>query len=580
MFGRVLSMLGLMGSAGAAESNPVRHAPPYLRPGTLEYWAAYEAARPQRTDPDFMPSGLGVNALAEAFGGRDLIVRRMRHLADNNELVDGAAHTRCDNIVGTGIDDCEPDTGFTDLDEQIAKVWEWAVRRVDPERDMALWESQRLFEREITIAGEMLVHYPVAAAFRGWPAMPAVELIETERIPSDLTGVVPQGMQGAGNRVRQGVEYDAKDRVVAYHVLVANPRDNDLGPLGTIAFGGANLSHYLGSASLKRIPVEDCELAFVPRRSQQLRGVPRGMTAVRTVRTEAGFTEDSMGQARLAATLGVFFAGEHLPVNLFQQKDGTQAASVDARGNPIMTLARNVVGFLRGKTELKTVGGNLPGPNFVEAVAVLFRRIARAFGVNYASFSGDSSKTTFSSMRGESLDARKGYRPEQRFVWEHHTEPWRRRLIDWAVMTGRVKLTLEQMAAVKKDPDLLYRCEVGYPGWEYVNPAQEAMAAGEDIANGVRSEVEIIQERGGSWKRTVRQRAKYRKFQKEEFAKAGVPEPADPNAPPPAPPPGGENEDEETGEPRKGEGPRESRLRRMGLAAALESSQNGEHDRG
>ena len=513
------AILWFMGAAGAPRpSRSVHHGPIRVGGGgggdfaPLDHKAQYAAGTISRRDPDFIPRGLGPNAMAElggGAGGLDLVVRRMRDLGDNNELVDGAAETWLDNVVGTGIDDVEPDTGFEDLNEQIAALWEWAIRRVDPERCMTLGEDQRLFGRELYLAGECIVYYPMAEAFRGYPTMPAVELIDRERMPLDLTGV------HNGNEVRQGVEYDAKGRVVAYHVLREHPRDGGWSRGITMGMGAS-----IGSPGVMRLSAEDAEASFFSRRIAQLRGVPRPVSVVETIRKEDAYQRDVMDQAHLAACLGAFF--ESPDDNLFRQPSGANAAAVDAMGNPITRIEGATVGFVRKGGGLQIVGTNLPQQGFENATAVLQRRMSRALRVPYSALSGDASRTTFSSMRGEGLDARKGYRPAQRFVWEHHTEPWRRRLIDWAVLTGRITLTGEQVAAIAKNPETLYRCEVGYPGWDYVNPAQEANAAATDIKSGVKSPVEVIQERGGNWRRTVRQAVKYASFRKQELEAAGL----------------------------------------------------------
>jgi hypothetical protein len=59
-------------------------------------------------------------------------------------------------------------------------------------------------------------------------------------------------------------------------------------------------------------------------------------------------------------------------------------------------------------------------------------------------------------------------------------EPWRRALIDWAIVAGRVILTPQQQVAFA-DPiarERLYQCTPGYQGWDYLDPARQVI--GED----------------------------------------------------------------------------------------------------
>lgn len=510
--------------------------------GFVTGFRAYEAGQTgSRLDPDFNPAGYGPNALAEGADGGTLqrVRDRSRALHDSNELVDAAAETLADNIVGTGIDDCEPDTGWEDLDTQIRELWAWAVRRVDPERCMSLGESQRLFVRELAQVGECGVHVPIVPAMgndgtgAGWPAMPALDLIDADRVGLDLSGTF------GGNEVRQGVEYDAANRVVAYHVYRRHPRDGGFGGfggLGGMAGGGGMMGAFggfffgagaLGTSAVVRIPADRMELAFISRRVEQLRGVPRLMSAMRTVRTEEGYVGSTMALAELVANIGLIFEGQpgqFMPGS--EHGDGAEPGLVDAFGRPILRTEAAGVMFMRPGSKPPTpVATTNPGPQFDSTDTRLQRRMARGVGLPYSGFAGDSSQSTFSSMRGENLDARKGFRPLQRFVWEHHSDPWRRRLIEWAVFTGRITLTPEQALAFRDTiaRERVFRCTPGYPGWDYVNPAQESNAAKTDIESGVRSRIAVHQERGGNWRATIAEEVKYEVAMREARIAAGLP---------------------------------------------------------
>jgi capsid protein len=470
--------------------------------------SAYDAGRTTRLDPDFSGSPYGPNALADGFDGGTLekVRQRSSYLHDSDELIDASADTWTDNVVGTGIDDCEPDTGFKDLDDQIREVWSWAIRRVDPERCMSLAESQRLFARELRRVGECGRRVSMSPASDEWPVMPTLELIDADRVGLTLSGA------HEGNEVRQGIEYAPapSSRVVAYHVYRQHPSDGGL-------FGGWGGIGTLGTQSVQRIPAGDglgqMELAFVSRRIEQLRGVPKIMSAMSIVRVEQGYVMSTMTLADVITRFGLVFQGD--PSLFMPKSEGdphAQAGMVDAMGRPVLRTEAGGIAFVPQGTQPPTViSPNHPGPQFDSTDTRLQQRISKAAGLTYSQFSGDSSRSNFSSMRGDSLDARKSFRPWQKFIWEHHTQPWRRAIIDWAILAGHIRLTAEQQSRFASPirREKLYACTPGYPGWDYVNPAQEANAAATDMRGGVRSPVEVINERGGNWRTTIAQTAKF-----------------------------------------------------------------------
>ncbi|UYV13754.1 MAG: phage portal protein [Phycisphaera sp.] len=465
-----------------------------------------EAGRVSRTDPDFVPHSTGPNRLADE-SNIELIRARMRMLIDQNELVDGALETHLDNIVGQkGIHD-EPDTGWRDLDDQIRDLTDYAYRRVDVERSRTLPEDQELFYRELFGGGESGVHQVMAREFKGYPVMPATELVEADRLDMNLEG------KAGNNRVRQSIERDRYGRVVAYHVLRANPNDDPL------FFSPATLN----SPNVVRVPVDRFELVFFTRRVAQLRGLPRGVSAMRVLRLDENLTQDTMILAQIALAFGALIeTPEGWGDDLFQQGTNEQAFAVDSSGNPVDRIEAGGLGFIPPGSKPHFSQPQHGGPNFDSTTGVLQRRASRSLRTSSASLTGDYSKTTFSSARAESLDIRKFYQRMHQVIWCHHTEPYRRRLIDWAVATGRIELKVRQRKAIERNPERLYKCRVIAPGWSYVNPAQESTANQTDVANGVRSRIQIIGEQGGNWRQVVDDEVKFHKYRQERYEEAGL----------------------------------------------------------
>lgn len=490
--------------------------------------AYYQAGKETRRDIGWRPGGLGPNAMADGFGGSggfgglESIRNRARDLADNNELVDAAASTAVDAVVRTGLDDFEPDTGFDDLDTDLRAVYELAISRVDAERSMTLAESQEIAQRELEIVGEIGVFRGMAPAFKGFPAMPAIELIEAERIPLDLSGKIPN----SENVIRQGIEFEKAEfgkghvtRIVAYHVLRAHPRDGGMEAM----FDTSVLSR-----DVVRIPAEHMDLMINLRRVKQLRGVPPTVSVMQRLRTVDGFIESTMDLATLISSMGL--AMESTNADLFKRRNGVEPLAVDASGNPITTVRGLQLMFLKpGTKEPKAIAPNVPGPQFGEVMRWMMRLISKGLRRRYDETSNDYSQTTFASGQMGAIDQDRADKRKQQKLLEHHTRPFLRDVANWGVLSGRVTITPTHMAGtdktpgLRKHPERLYRTWVGLPGRGAINPKQDADATAMNLASGVTSEIEQISAAGGNWKRTVQERLKLEKYEAEQRAEMGLP---------------------------------------------------------
>ncbi|MBY0263270.1 MAG: phage portal protein [Phycisphaerales bacterium] len=493
-------------------------------------------------DADWNPQGLGPNAMADGLagfvggGGLEGLRNRARDLADNNELVDGAAWSKVDAVVRTGLDDFEPDTGFEDLNRQLALVYALACRRVDPDRSISLAESQESAIRELATAGEVGVLRAVSPAWKGFPAMPCLELVEAERIPLELTGTNPAN----GNTVRQGIEYQEVklpgggvfQRIVAYHVLKHHPRDGGWTDGSSPWSGGRSLGlPSFASDDLVRLPAEFFELLFETRRVGQLRGVPPIVSGLKTLRSMDGYVDNTMLLAQLLSSMGVIMDAPN--AELFAPKSGASGPppmAYGADGKPITTVRGLQLMFVKpGTRDPRVVAPNVPGPMFENVMRVMGRLCSRALGRRYDETTGDYSQTTFAGGKLASNDQDRRTERDQTRLLEHHSLPYIRMAADWGVLSGRVKITREHrvgselVAGLDADPEALYRVSVGLPRTPAINPKQDADAAAADIASGITSEIEQISRRGGSWKRVVRERNKFERFDAEDRAAQGLP---------------------------------------------------------
>lgn len=462
---------------------------------------AYEAGRVRRTDPDFTPVLIGPNALADQT--LDLVRRRCRWLGDNHPLIAGAKTTLIHNVCGEDGIMLRPATEWPELNKALKALWFELEEGVDPGRECSLRESQAVFLGELFDGGDVLAHYPVVEAFRGAPAGPALELIAAEQLDLMHTR---SGRPGEP-RIRQGVELDRAGRRVAYHVLTEHPGD---------FWAGAG-----GLARTRRVPASEARLCLVMRRPGQIRGVPMIVAAVQTSRLEDGYQDAFLQMALAAACIGVFFEG--LPATAEVIKSLQRSGLIDADGNPVRRLEPGLIGYMQPGMKPTVLSPNLPPPNFEQVSALLARRMGASAGMGYADFTRDEGDTTFSAARAEALKSRKLYRAAQVYVYRHHTAPLYRRMVAWAIAAGRVALTDAQQTAWLRTPTALTRCAPILPGWEWVNPQQEAQAAEISLRIGVRSLPELVAEHGRHFEDVIDEQLEAEIYERERRQALGLP---------------------------------------------------------
>jgi len=475
----------------------------------------YAAGKTDRTDPDFFGTSLGVNVTADMY--LDAVVRRSRALADDNPIIDGLLSTIVNNTVGSSGIYPEAATGDAEVDAQINEIVHGAMEGVDASREITLAESQARFVREVACGGEALTHVPIVDAFRGHARGPAIELVDRDLIPLTMTGELLDGGNGAmgmisgaglfaGGKpfVRQGVEFDALGRRVAYYVYKVHPND---GFLGTQIAGPV-----IDRDVVRRLPATSATLGFRPRRVGQVRGVPWIASTIRTVRDEDAFREAYLMLARTAACLSAFIKGYTPPVS---RKSGIVGESApdspfqDLAGVPFDRLEPGMIGILPPGAELQIASANLPPPTFAETIKLLHRSIAAGAGIAYSVLAHDYASATFSAIRAESLESRSGYRTIQsRNIWAQHSLPWYCAVIDWAWLSGKIKISAEFARRLELNPRLIYKHSVVAPGWEWVNPQQEAQAAEAELRMGSATLAQICAQKGQSWRTVMAQRCK------------------------------------------------------------------------
>jgi len=470
----------------------------------------YAGGGNRRADMDWDPIVIGPNSLADQF--LEKLWARCRWLADSHPLITGARDTVVANTCGKEIYPI-PATRWPELNKQLTDIMWAAAEGVDASRKLRLVDSQALFNAETFTTGEVLASIAIAPEFRGFKAGPVIELFPCEQLGLGVASppVAFEGMNKS-HTVRQGVEFDEYKRERGYWIYKALPNDNDIAAplLG------------LSSHSLRRLDARDAVLAFKAQRIGQIRGIPPMVSALMAARDQSQYAEANLALAKVLACIGVYFT--NITTNPLNLAKGGTSVPTDADGRPIQELFPGMIGYLPNGVEPKLLNANVPGPNFPVVIELLERQMGAGLGLSYGTITKDRSKTTFSASRAEQLDDRKIYEPRQMFTWHFHTRPWYRRLVQWAIITRQAKLTTEQRVVWETDPDQLLMAHVMRPGWDWVNPQQEAQATETAIRTGVLDRQMACAARGEHWQDVVERQLEVEAYEMNRRRALGLPE--------------------------------------------------------
>lgn len=516
MIGTIKAGVGRAARAVADAFAPVERGPTLrftvLPDGTP---AAYEAGQVSRMDADFTPGPMGVNLLNETY--LELAVQRITSMIDNEPLLANAANQIDNNVVGTDGIHAYPETGNEEIDRKIQELYWDEVRGVDVGREMSLARSQSLFLRECFRRGECLAYYPVVDAWRGHDRGPAIEIIEGERLPLSASDFLNRSSLSPGRRVRQAVEFDSSGRRVAYHVLRDAP--NDGGLWGGSPFSGGFGGGVIGSDAFRRLDAADANLAFRAVRAGQIRGIPWAIASATTIRVSRQFREAAIALANVRASVGAYITGA---TGITPDK-GAEGQIIDSTGRPMTSLVPGMFGYLPAGADIKFPTPTGTDSTFTQTDQLLAVHTAAGMGLSYAELTGDRTKSTFSADRSGALSDRKGFRRIQaQIVWEGHSRGWYERRVLWWYLRGTLKLTTAERAYVQADLRRLTRHVIQTPGWDWVNPMQEAAADEIGLATGARTMRDIASERGKDWRDQIQQRLREELYENEQREKLGL----------------------------------------------------------
>lgn len=392
---------------------------------------------------------------------------RARDLARNNPIARQYLALVTSNVIGpTGIKlQAQVKRGNTvrnAVNQAIEAGWlDWSKSASTCGR-FSLTQVAQLVARTVATDGECLVrlvNVPLSNNKHGF----ALQVIDTDQLDHDYN--VPAGR--GQNEVRLGVEFDAWQKPVAYHIFAAHPTDYDA-----------------KSRERERIPAGEILHIYDPERANQSRGVSWFNSVMVPLKMLDGYCEAELVAARTASAKMGWLKYTDAAAMQLEGEIPTGPLQYDASPGTIEMLPPGV--------EFQEWSPAHPTTAFESYTKGVLRQVASGLRVSYNALANDLEGVNYSSMRSGLLIERDTWRTLQQLFIERFYQPVFERWLENATLAGTVQLGGD------------YRVFAGQVkwvprGWAWVDPLKDLQASVLAIEHGLVSRSEVVAETGGDF---------------------------------------------------------------------------------
>ncbi|CUW37115.1 Phage portal protein, lambda family [Magnetospirillum sp. XM-1] len=469
------------------------------------FWGGFEAGQGNRRLKSFQATRAHLNTLIAAAGPD--ITARARYLVRNNGYAANAIESWAGNVVGAGI---KPSSLIGDSKQKAAvqKLWLAWTDDSDAEGLTDFYGQQRRAAREVFIAGEVFFRFRPRRPEDGLAVPLQLQMLPSEMLPLNRNEDLP-----GGNVIRQGIEFDAIGRRVAYWFLRRHPGDlTDPGMAG----------------ELTRVPADDIIHVIDPVDAGQLRGVSRFAPAIVKLFLLDQYDDAELDRKKVAAMYALF-------VTTPSPGEPFDIAEDSGSGDRLMDVQPGQVVMLEPGEQIQTSAPADVGGSYEAFQYRTLLQISAALGVPYAYLSNDMLKANYSNSRLALLEFRRRIEAWQHAVMVHQLcRPVWQRWMDMAVMSGALTIP-----GYEKARALAQSCSWLPPKWDWVDPMKDARAEIEQIDAGLKSRTQALAERGFDAEQVDAEIAADKAREKSLGLVFGSPPPVppgDPNAADPAAP--------------------------------------------
>ena len=450
-----------------------------------EAYRTYVAGELSGPNANFRPRHRSADA--EIRRGEKWITARVRDQIQNNPLIAGGIEVICYNVVRAGI---MPQFNICDrfgktmsaVNASLQQLFDRWQRHADATGHGWLCDIQKLILRHLWSDGQLLIHRVYDNSLPGIVPL-RLELLECDHLDRSVDGQLDNG-----NIARRGIELDpATGKPVAYHILTEHPGD------------------YLStSADSRRIPACDIIHVYDRRRASQFSGVSWLAAVVMEAYRMDEYRVYEQDGARAAAAF-VAFVHSAYPSPLSPGSgiapggQATPGAGGSAEERPT-DIVQNQITYLPSASNVTLASHNRPGNNFEPFVKDSKRTHAAGMTMSYEALSRDFTDASYASARSGSLEERLSYQSQQ---WLLNRQAGSK-IVAWFMEAAFLANLAPHIPGYAADPLKYHEMhEHQEPGWTWVDPKNDALAADLMIQNVLDTRTNIAAQRGRNWGQVV-----------------------------------------------------------------------------
>lgn len=400
--------------------------------------APYDGAGSGRRARSWWPGGDSINAITGGFG--EILRQRSRDAVRRTPWGTTAKHRYVANIIGSGI---VPVSTSRDPDFRsgVRALWERWVDEADADGLVDYYGLQALAVGQMFEAGECFARLRPRLLSDGLSVPLQIQLLESDFLRNTLNDNL-----AGGRRIRQGIEFDALGRRVAYHFYREHPGER----------------YRAGGIETTRVPAAEVLQIFEVLRPGQLRGLPVPSPVLGKLYELDQYDDAQLVRQKVAALFAFFFTRAVDP-SLGSEDDpndaGARFESIEP-GTGYELQPGEDVRF----TDVPDAG------SYADFMRSQLRAVAGALDLTYEQLTGDLSSVNYSSIRAGLLEVRRRHEQIQygTVCFRLNRPVWWRWLAD-AVVSGAIDAPRDFAAqrhvygAVKWIPQ----------GWPWVDPKKE-----------------------------------------------------------------------------------------------------------